>query len=131
MGVGTVGKRMRSFRFLLGMRVTVVMTGALTAVAVLSYFGLRQGLDRELNASMINVASIQAATVTDDPTGAMYFHEWELTAEEAASVRELIRYLQIWNTDGESLLRTSHITQDLPLDRAALSKAGEGAFPWI
>ncbi|MCJ7627976.1 MAG: HAMP domain-containing protein, partial [Longimicrobiales bacterium] len=121
---------MRSFRFLLGVRVTVVMTAAVTGVAVLSYFGLRQALDRELNASMINVASIQAATVTDDPSGAMHFHEWELSAEEAASVRELIRYLQIWGTDGESLLRTGHITQDLPLDRAALSKAANGELAW-
>jgi len=129
-GFQGVGERLRSFRFLLGIRFTVVMTGAMIAVAVLSYFGLRQALDRELNASMINVASIQAATVTDDPSGAMRFHEWELTTEEAASVRDLIRYLQIWNADGESLLRTSHITQDLPLDREALSKAGNGKLAW-
>ena len=123
-------ERMRSFRFLLGVRVTMVMTGAVMAVAVLSYFGLRRALDRELNASMINVASIQAATVTDDPSGAMHFHEWELTAEEAASVRDLIRYLQIWSADGESLIRTSHITEDLPLDSAALAKAGGGELAW-
>ena len=122
--------RMRSFRFLLGIRVTVVMAGAVTAVAILSYFALRQALDRELSASMLNVASIQAATVTDDPSGVMRFHEWELTAEEAASVRDLIRYLQIWSADGESLLRTSHITQDLPLDTAALFKAGKGQLAW-
>jgi two-component system OmpR family sensor kinase len=121
---------MRSFRFLLGIRFSVTMTGAVTAVAILSYLALRQALDRELNASMLNVASIQAATVTEDPSGAMHFHEWELTAEEAASVRDLIRYLQIWNADGESLLRTSHITQDLPLDRAALAKASNGELAW-
>ncbi|MFH1763046.1 MAG: ATP-binding protein [Gemmatimonadota bacterium] len=121
---------MRSFRFLLGVRVTTVMTGAVMAVAVLSYFGLRRALDRELNASMINVASIQAATVTDDPSGAMHFHEWELTAEEAASVRDLIRYLQIWSADGESLIRTSHITEDLPLDAAALARAADGQLTW-
>jgi len=129
-GFQGVGERLRSFRFLLAIRVTVAMAGAVTAVAVLSHFALRQALDRELNASLLNVASIQAATVTDDPSGVMRFHEWELTAEEASSVRELIRYLQIWNTDGESLLRTSHITQDLPLDRAALFEAGIGNLAW-
>jgi two-component system OmpR family sensor kinase len=126
----SLAEGIRSFRFLLGLRVTLVMTGAMTIVAVLSYLGLRQALDRELNASMLNVASIQAATVTADPSGTMRFHEWELTAEEAASVRELIRYLQIWNTDGESLLRTGHISEDLPLDRDALGRAGTGTLAW-
>jgi two-component system OmpR family sensor kinase len=119
-----------SFRFLLAVRVTLALTGAVTAVALLSYFALRQTLDRELEASMMAVASIQAATVTADPSGEMHFHEWELTPEEASSVRDLIRYLQIWNTDGESLLRTSHISEDLPLDTVALARAGEGELAW-
>ena len=119
-----------SFRFLLAVRVTLALTGAVTAVALLSYFALRQTLDRELEASMMAVASIQAATVTADPSGEMHFHEWELTPEEASSVRDLIRYLQIWNTDGESLLRTSHISEDLPLDTVALAKAGQGELAW-
>jgi two-component system OmpR family sensor kinase len=124
------GGRTVSFRFLLAVRVTLALSGAVTAVALLSYFALRQALDRELEASMMAVASIQAATVTADPSGEMRFHEWELTPEEASSVRDLIRYLQIWNTDGESLLRTSHISEDLPLDTVALAKAGQGELAW-
>ncbi len=54
--------------------------------------------------------------MTDDPTGEMRFHEWELTPEEAASIREFNRYAEIWNSDGKSILRTRYITQDLPLD---------------
>jgi heavy metal sensor kinase len=106
------------------------MIGAVAAVALLSHYALRQALDRELNASMINVASIQAGTVTDDPSGAMHFHEWELTAEEAASVQDLIRYLQIWSAEGESLLRTSHLNENLPLDTAALARAAGGQLTW-
>lgn len=130
--IGPVEKkeRIRSFRSQLGARFTLVMAGAVAALGILTYLGLRQALDRELNASMINVASIQAATVTDDPSGTMHFHEWELTAEEAASVRDLIRYLQIWSAGGESLLRTSHLTEDLPLDTIALARAGNGQLAW-
>lgn len=127
---GWVGDRMRSFRLLLAVRFTVAMTGAVAAVAILSYYALRQGLDRELDASMLSVASIQAATVTDDPTGAMHFHEWELSADEAASVRDLIRFLQIWNTEGESLVRSAFVTEDLPLDTTALRRAGGGTLAW-
>lgn len=121
---------MRSFRFLLGIRVTGAMTAAVGAVAVLSFLGLRQGLDRELNASLLNVATIQAAAVTNDPTGEMHFPEWELTPEEAASVRDLNRYAQIWSAGGESLVRGRYIIQDLPLDAQALARAADDELVW-
>jgi len=124
------GARLRSFRFILGIRVTVVMTGAVAAVALSSFLVLRQALDRELNASLISVASVQAASVTDDPSGEMRFHEWELTPDEAVSLRDLVRYLQIWNAEGESLIRSRFIDEDLPLDTVALARAGEGALAW-
>ncbi len=123
-------ERMRSFRFLLGIRVTAAMTAAVGAVSVLSFLGLRQGLDRELNASLLNVATIQAAAVTDDETGEMRFPEWELTPEEAASVRDLNRYAQIWSADGESLVRGRYITEDLPLDPDALATAADDELVW-
>jgi two-component system OmpR family sensor kinase len=121
---------MRSFRFLLGIRITLAMTAAVGAVAVLSFLGLQQGLDRELNASLLNVATIQAAAVTDDPTGEMNFPEWELTPEEAASVRELNRYAQIWSAEGLSLVRGRYITEDLPLDTSALARAANDELVW-
>ena len=124
------GVRLRSFRFILGLRVTVLMTGAVAAVALSSFLVLRQALDRELNASLISVASVQAASVTDDPSGEMHFHEWELTPDEAASLRDLVRYLQIWNAEGESLNRSRFINEDLPLDTVALSRAGDGELVW-
>ncbi len=106
------------------------MVLAVGGVAGLSYLALRQTLDRELNASILNVASIQAASVTDDPSGEMRFQEWELTPAEAAQVRDLNRYTQIWNADGKSLVRSSFITRDLPLDTVALARASAGELAW-
>ncbi len=123
-------QKMRSFRVLLGIRVTAAMTAAVGIVSLLAFLGLRQGLDRELDASLLNVAAIQAAAVTNDPTGKMHFPEWELTPAEAASVRELNRYTQIWNADGESLVRGRYITEDLPLDAAALARAADDQVVW-
>ena len=100
------------------------------AVSALSFFALRNALDRELNVSLVNVASIQASALTEDPSGVMRFHEWELTPEEAASIRDLNRYAQVWNADGESLLRTQYITRDLPLDTTALHRAARGELTW-
>ncbi|MEJ2205750.1 MAG: hypothetical protein P8170_16755, partial [Gemmatimonadota bacterium] len=59
-----------------------------------------------------------------------HFHEWELTPDEASSVRDLIRYAQIWDADGRSLLRSQFMTEDLPLDTAHLRRAAEGELVW-
>lgn len=116
----------QTLRFRLAARTALGMTAALTVVSLIGLFGARAFLDRELNASLLNVASIQASSVTDSPSGEMDFHEWDLTPQEAAQVRELNRYAQVWSASGQSLLRTQYITSDLPLDTAALHTAAAG-----
>jgi len=116
----------RSLRFRLAARTALGMTAALAAISVVGLFGARAFLDRELDANLMNVASIQAAAVTDAPSGAMHFHEWDLTPDEAARVRELNRYAEVWSASGESLLRSQYITENLPLDTAALRAAANG-----
>jgi two-component system OmpR family sensor kinase len=101
-------------------------TLALVVISVLSLAGARWFLDRELESSLLNVASIQASSLTEGPGAAMSFHEWDLTPDEAAQVRELNRYAQVWSASGESLLRTQYITEDLPLDTTALRQAEAG-----
>ena len=122
---------MRSFRFQLSLRFTLSMALAVAAISVASVLTLRTLLDRELRESILNVASIQAASVVDAPgPGQMRFHEWELTPDEAASVGELLRYAQVWSEGGQSLLRSQFMTEDLPLDREALVAASEGELAW-
>ncbi|MDZ7778849.1 MAG: ATP-binding protein [Gemmatimonadota bacterium] len=120
----------RAFRTQLALRATLVIAGALVAISLVSVLALRVLLDRRIDASVLNVASIQAASVTDEPSGAMHFHEWELTPEEASSVRDLIQYAQIWRADGVSLLRSQYMTSDLPLDQEELSRAADGEIVW-
>ncbi|MBI4539590.1 MAG: HAMP domain-containing protein [Gemmatimonadetes bacterium] len=120
----------RSFRAQLALRFAVTMTAAIVAVSGLSLLAIREALDRQIDASLLNVASIQAASLTDSPDGQMHFHEWELTPEEAASIRELNRYAQVWSQDGASLLRTRYIVADLPLDGFALRRAAGGELVW-
>jgi hypothetical protein len=115
----------RTLRFRLAARMALAMTAALALMSGIGLLWARDFLDRQLNASLLNVASIQASALTDEPTGVMKFHEWDLTPEEAAQVRELNRYAQVWSAAGESLLRTQYITEDLPLDTTALRQAAE------
>jgi two-component system, OmpR family, sensor kinase len=116
----------RSLRFRVAVRIALAMMAALAILSLFGVYGARLFLDAELDANLLNVASIQASAVTDAPTGEMVFHEWDLTPEEAAQVRELNRYAQIWSASGESLLRTQYIVEDLPLDREALAQAAAG-----
>jgi two-component system OmpR family sensor kinase len=97
---------------------------------MLTVLSLGRVLDEELEASILAVASIQAASVTDSPDGAMVFHEWELTPTEATSVQDLIRYAQVWDDSGRSLLRSQFMTADLPVDRHALEAASAGGLVW-
>jgi two-component system OmpR family sensor kinase len=107
------------------------MAAGLAALCVLTFVALRGALDREIDSSLLAVASIQAASLTDAPSGEMRFHEWELTPNEAAQIRDLNRFAQVWNEDGGSLLRTRYITQDLPLDTMALRDAVAGNVVWV
>jgi two-component system OmpR family sensor kinase len=120
----------RSFRVQLAARFTAAMAAAVAAIGVASVLTLGAILDRELNASILSVASIQAASVTDSPSGEMRFHEWALTPDEAASVRDLMRYTQVWSEAGQSLLRSQFMSRDLPLSRGALAEASAGELVW-
>ena len=120
----------RSFRAQLALRASLVMAAALVSISIASIVALRSLLNRRIDASILNVASIQAASLTDEPSGAMHFHEWELTPEEAASVRDLIQYAQVWRHDGVSLLRSQYMTSDLPLDHDAVRDADGGELVW-
>jgi len=120
----------RSFRLQLALRYAATTATGITLLSALGYVALRDALDGEIDASLLSVASVQAASVTDDPSGEMHFHEWELTPEEAASLGDLNRYAQIWTESGESLVRSQYLTRDLPLDTAALLASARGEFAW-
>ena len=120
----------RSFRFQLALRATAGAALGLAALSGVTLLTLRALLDRELNASLSSVASIQAASLADGTRDGMHFHEWDLTADEAASVSGLIRYAQVWQTDGVSLLRSRYMTSDLPSDAETLVRADAGELIW-
>lgn len=120
----------RSFRTHLASRFTLIMTLATLVVAAAGHAALTTVLDREIEASLMAIASIQAAALTDDPTGDMHLHEWEITAEEATTLRDLTRYVQVWSETGESLIRSRYLTRDLPFDPASLTRAIQGEIAW-
>ncbi len=120
----------RSFRGALALRFGVLAAAGMALCVLVTWVSLRHILDAELNASILNVASIQAAALTDHEAGEMRFHEWELTPDEATSVTDLLRYAQVWSEAGESLLRSRYIVRDLPTEPVALTQAAGGELVW-
>lgn len=120
----------RSFRRQLAGRFTLAMATGLSAMALLAFFAIRATLDRQIDASLVNVASIQAAAITEMVSGEMKIREWEVTAEEAVRIRDINRWTQVWSADGTSLLRSRHLRRDLPLDAVALRAASKGQIAW-
>jgi len=120
----------RSFRFQLALRATAGATLGLAALSGITLLTFRAVLDRELNSSIRSVASIQAASLADGTSGDMHFHEWDLTPDEAASLSGLVRYAQVWRTDGVSLLRSRYMMSDLPSDAETLARADAGELIW-
>ncbi len=120
----------RSFRLDLAWRASLTVAVGLGAIAAVTYFTLRSMLDRELDASILSVAQIQASSLTSAPGGEMHFHEWELTPQEASSLKDVIRYAEVWRSDGVSLLRNQYMTSDLPLDEQDLKRAAAGHLLW-
>lgn len=121
---------MQSFRSRLALRAALAVAVGMLALSAVTVLTLGNLLDREIDAAILNIAAIQAASLGDGPDGEMHFHEWELTPDEAASVRDLVQYAQVWEADGSSLLRSQYMTADLPVDRTALTRAADGELVW-
>jgi len=120
----------QSFRFQLALRSTLAMTLALGAIAVACVSVLQGLIDRELDASIVSLASIQGASVVDSPDGEMHFHEWTLDPDEAESVQDLVRYAQVWDEGGRSLLRSQFMNADLSWNSAAVVRTSAGELVW-
>ena len=71
----------RSFRMQLALRATAVMGAAMVAISLASLLAISALLDREIDATILNVAAIQAASLTDQASGEMHFHDWDLTPD--------------------------------------------------
>jgi len=119
-----------SFQTALAIRFTSITTAGMFLCVLGTFWAVRHIVDEELNGNLIEVASIQAAALTGEDSGEMNFPEWDLTPEEAASIEPWVRYAQVWDPSGLSLVRNPFLTADLPWDSGALRAAAAGEMVW-
>ena len=58
------------------------------------------------------------------------FHEGVLLAARESPAAELVRYAQLWTSDGSPVMRSRNLAEDLELPPQALATARRGAIAW-
>lgn len=94
------------------------------AASAIGYVALRKILYAELDASLARLAEIEAAATADTQDSTVHFHEEVFVTATDREV-SLTRYAEIWNVDGEPVLRTRNLdAADLPLPEGILARVG-------
>lgn len=125
----------RSFRTTLALHLATAFSVPTLVVVLAVHVAVKEILVRGLDRSLSSVASLQAGAIGQSPPGAMRLHEWSLTPEEAAAFRDVNWFVEVWDSAGQSLLRSGYLPRDLPRDEEAFRRArrGELAYatePW-
>jgi heavy metal sensor kinase len=123
--------RARSFRLQLALRLANAFTATLLVIALAIHVSLKTILLQELDKSLSSVASVQAGAIAQSPADDMRLHEWRLSPQEAKAVRDVNWFIQLWDSQGRSPLRSGYLDRDLPLDSAALRRAGAGELVYL
>jgi heavy metal sensor kinase len=121
----------RSFRLQLALRLANAFTAILLVVALVIHVAARRILLQELDRSLSSVASVQAGAIAQSPANDMRLHEWRLSPREVEAVRDLAWFVQVWDDEGRSPLRSGYLDRDLPLDSGALGRARAGELLYV
>ena len=117
---------MKSFRAALALRVALGVLALLAASGVVSVLALRTILYRQLDATLLHLAEVEAQAGAAASGSEFQFHEGVLLAAREGPSVELIRYAQLWRQDGRPVVRSRNLSSDLELPPTALAVAATG-----
>lgn len=120
---------MQSFRASLAIRVGAGALLLFVILGVAAVVTLRTLLGRQLDATLLRIAQTEAQAGAAATSSDFTFHEPVLLADRTG-VPELVRYAQLWESDGSPLLRSANLSGDLVLPATALAVAREGRIAW-
>lgn len=119
----------RSFRGRLALRFGGTLMILALAGSVIGYVALREILYAQLDGSLARLAEIEAAATADTQDSTVHFHE-ELFVSATDREVSLTRYAEIWNVDGDPVLRTRNLqAADLPLAEGILTRVASADEP--
>jgi len=121
---------MRSFRAVIARRTALAVGALLAAVLVVSIYVLGRLLQKDLDATLLRIAEVEAEAGYATTGTQFQFHEGVLLARGDPALPELTRYAQLLAGDGTVLLRSRNLTLDLPVPLDALAEVRFGGLVW-
>ncbi|MEO8636087.1 MAG: ATP-binding protein [Gemmatimonadales bacterium] len=120
----------RSFRLALALRTAFGVLALTLLVGAVSALALRTLLYRQLDDTLVHLAEVEAQAGAAHTSSEFEFHEGILLSARPGSSQELTRYAQLWTNDGQPLLRSRNLPEDLLLPATAVAAAREGRIVW-
>ena len=121
---------MKSFRTSLALRMAAGGLALFVAVGVASVLALRTILNRQLDGTLLHLAEVEAQAGAAAAGSEFEFHEGVLLSAREGPAAELIRYAQLWTSDGRPVVRSHNLGFDLELPASALKEAKVGQVGW-
>ncbi len=121
---------MKSFRTSLALRMAAGGLVLFVVIGAASVLALRGILNSQLDGTLLHLAEVEAQAGAATSGSEFEFHEGVLLSASEGSAAELVRYAQIWTSDGRPVIRSRNLVRDLDLPGAALARAATGNVAW-
>jgi two-component system OmpR family sensor kinase len=121
---------MRSFRLALAMRTAAAVFGITLLLGVITTIALRGLLYHQLDGTLLHLAEVEAQAGAAHTGSDFEFHEGVLLAASPGPSAELVRYAQLWTSEGQPLTRSRNLPADLLLPAGAVAAARDGQIIW-
>ena len=121
---------MRSFRHALAVRIAPAVLLLSLLIGLFSIAALRGLLYRQMDATLLHLAEVEAQAGAAAAGSDFEFHEGVLLATRAGPTADLTRFAQLWTSDGHPLVRSRNLATNLDLPASSLAAAEKGEVSW-
>jgi two-component system OmpR family sensor kinase len=119
-----------SFRTRLTLRWLIAFGVVLTVADLVVYVGVRQFLERDLEAQLRTLAGTELASAVDEPDEGLHLHE--LPARQSSAEEYADKFVQLITTDGRVLMQSHRLGTGGPLvEPSVLARALAGEAPVV
>ncbi len=117
----------RSFRLQIAVRFALTILAVIAVVGVAATVSLRAILYRQLDATLLQLAEVEALAGASASSPSFTFHEGVFLAGSQLPRSPLTRFAELWDADGRPVVRSANLGErDLPLPPAAMGDARRG-----
>ncbi len=117
----------RSFRLRLAIRFALTILAVIAGVGVAATVSLRAILYRQLDATLLQLAEVEALAGASASSPSFSFHEGVFLSGSRLGLSPLSRFAELWDAQGRPVVRSANLgDRHLPLPAAAMAEARRG-----